>query len=322
VRRPRRSIWPTREGWWCLSAALGLGLAGLNTGNNLVYLLCSFLLALVLVSGVLSEQTLRGIRLTPILPGEAYAGRPALVGLTVRNAKRRLASWALSVEVPAEDGEGRAFHLPRLPAGEERVLTWATVFPGRGRQGLGGVRVVTRYPFGLFVKSQTVRLDAVLLVYPAVGPVPPARRREAALAGPLARRRRGRGDDLYDLRPYRPGDDPRLIHWPSSARTGRLTVRELEDEATRDVRLVLTGEGRRDPARRETALSEAASLAVHLVREGGAVALSGPGIAVPLGRGRGHAVRILTALALFEPGPAAEAPPGAASLRDLRVSLD
>jgi uncharacterized protein (DUF58 family) len=114
-----------------------------------------------------------------------------------------------------------------------------------------------------------------------------------------------------------------MIHWPSSARAQVLTVRELEDEATRDVRIVLAGDGRREPARCEAALSEAASLAVHLLRRGAAVELAGPGLAIPLGRGRGQETRILAALALFESGSAGGAAgSGGSSLREVRISLD
>jgi uncharacterized protein (DUF58 family) len=313
----------TREGWWCLSATLGLGMAGLNTGNNLVYLLCSLLLALILVSGVISECTLWGLGVRPVLPGEAYAGTPALVGAVVANRKRRLPSLSLTLEVPDAGSGLRFLHLPRLDAGEERLATWTTTFPARGRHGLAGVWLTTRFPFGLFTKSGAVAHEAELLVYPAVRPVSARQLLGAADSGPVARRRRGRGDDLYDLRPYRPGDDPRMIHWPSSARAQALTVRELEDEATRDVRIVLAGDGRREPARCEAALSEAASLAVHLLRRGAAVELAGPGLAIPLGRGRGQETRILTALALFEPGGAGGAAgSGGSALREVRIPLD
>src|SRR5206468_3589061 len=47
---PRRTLWPTRDGWWCLGAALGLGFAAINTGNNLFYLLVSMLLGLIIRS--------------------------------------------------------------------------------------------------------------------------------------------------------------------------------------------------------------------------------------------------------------------------------
>ena len=59
--RPPRTIWPTREGWWLLFAAVGLGFAAMNTGNNLLYLLVSMLLGLIVVSGVLSERSMRGV---------------------------------------------------------------------------------------------------------------------------------------------------------------------------------------------------------------------------------------------------------------------
>jgi uncharacterized protein (DUF58 family)/transglutaminase-like putative cysteine protease len=299
---PRRTIWPTRDGWWCLFAALALGVAAVNTGNNLVYLLCSLLLALILVSGVLSEQSMRGLRLASVRPEEIYAGRPALFGAVVANRKRRLPSYSITVEVPGEKGRVRQLHLPHLPGGSERQLTWQTVFPARGRHRLEGARITTRFPFGLFVKTEPVDLGADVLVYPAVARVPAARLRAAGGAGAASVRRRGRGHDLYNLRPYRPGDDPRRIHWRSTARVQTLIVRELEDEAARDARVVLTGRGD-DRGRLERAVSEAASLAVHLLRGGAGVEVRGPGLLVPLGRGRGQETRILTALALFEAAP-------------------
>ena len=63
-------------------------MAAINTGNNLLYLLVSALLALIVVSGILSEQAMRGLALTPITPEELYAGRPARHGAPVANRKR------------------------------------------------------------------------------------------------------------------------------------------------------------------------------------------------------------------------------------------
>lgn len=328
---PRRTIRPTRDGWWCLFAAVGLGVAAVNTGNNLAYLLCSMLLALVLVSGALSDQSLRGLHVVPVLPEEIYAGRPALLGATITNRKRRLVSHSLAIELLSRLGPGVAKHvlyLPRLDAGAERLITWETTLPVRGRQRLPGLRVTTRFPFGLFVKAGPVLLEAEVLVYPAVDPVSHDWLRQIGEAGAAAARRRGRGHDLYNLRQYRPGDDPRLIHWRSSAKAQCLTVRELEENTTLDTRLVLEGSGATDTSRFERALSEAASLAVHLIRTGSGVELVGPGLFVPLGRGRGHEVRLLTALALYNPaGSGRFAAPGAAghapqaALREIRVGL-
>jgi uncharacterized protein (DUF58 family) len=312
---PRRTIWPTRDGWWCLFVVVGLGVAAINTGNNLLYLLVSLLLSIIVASGVLSEQTMRGLDVTGGAPEEIYAGRPALFGSTLINRKRWLTSYSITLELLGPDskpgatvpGNGAHFlYVPRLEAGGERVVMWEQTVPRRGRHRLPGVRLTTRFPFGLFVKAGRPVLTDEVTVFPTVHPVSPDVLRQLGGAGDAATRRRGRGTDLYNLRAYRAGDDPRLIHWRSSAKTQTLTVRELEAETTEDTRIVLVGSG--NPALLEAGLSEAASIAVHLLRAGSGVELVGPGLIVPLGRGRGHMRRVLTTLALYQPGGAPAAP--------------
>jgi uncharacterized protein (DUF58 family) len=301
--QPRRTIRPTRDGWWCLAAALGLGFAAMNTGNNLLYLLASLLLALIVVSGVLSEQAMRRLRLSPVVPEEIYAGRPVLLGARVANGKRWLPSYSITLRVAA-----RRLYLDRLAAGEEVLVTWENTFAARGRTRLPGVRVTTRFPFGLFVKAGRPLLEDDAIVFPAVRPIDPAGRRRLVTGGARSLHRRGRGHDLYNLREYRAGDDRRLIHWRSTARAGALMVREMEAETAAATRIVLVGDGTRDAGRLEAALSEAASLAVHLLGTGAAIELVGPGIHVPPGRGRGHQHRLLTALALYDPRASGSVP--------------
>lgn len=300
--RPRRTIRPTRDGWWCLGAALALGFAAMNTGNNLLHLLASLLLALVVVSGVLSEQSMRQLRLSAVVPEEIYAGRPALLGVRVVNRKRWLPSYSITLRA----GD-RRLYLDRLAAGEATLLTWESIFAARGRVELPGVRLTTRFPFGLFVKTGRPIPVGEAIVFPAVRPIDPAGRRPFT-GGARSLHRRGRGHDLHNLREYRTGDDHRLIHWRSSARTGTLIVRELEAETAAATRIALVGDGTRDAARLEAAMSEAASLAVHLLGTGAAIELVGPGLHVPPGRGRLHQRRLLTALALYVPQAAAAAP--------------
>ena len=299
VWSPRRTIRPTREGWWCLAVTVGLGVTAMNTGNNLLYLLESMVLALIVVSGVLSEQSVRGIEVEPAIPDEIFAGTTCAIAARVRNTKRRVASFSIALERP---GTGqRLAYLARLGPGEERLVTWEEILPRRGRHPLGAVRAVTRFPFGLFVKAARPAPSAEVIVYPRRVPPPPGLVRQAGGAGYASARRRGLGHERHDLRTYRPGDDPRLIHWRVSARSGTLTVRELEAQTAHDACLLLRGDGRRDRARLEQALAEAAAVAGALMKQGSRVALVGPGVEVPLGHGRGHARRLLTALALFDP---------------------
>jgi uncharacterized protein (DUF58 family) len=321
--RPRRTIRPTREGWWVLLAAVGLGFAAINTGNNLLYLLLSMLLGLIVVSGVLSEQVIRGLRLSLVRPEEVVASRAALFGAMLVNGKRWVSSYSITIEILRAGRSPRLVYVPRLAPGEECLFTWEETLPRRGRQRLAGLRVTTLFPFGLFLKAGQIVLDTEVIVYPAIAPVP-GRILQVTGAGATTDRRLGRGSDLYDLREYRWGDDPRLIHWRSSAKTGSLTVRELEAETTRDARIVLEpigGGGRLEPG-----LSEAASLARHLIRSGASVGLSGPGVQVSIGSGRAHERTILTALALYEPpaGDAARLPARAglpAAPREIHIPI-
>ena len=359
--RRTKTIRPTRDGWWCVFAAVGLGVAAVNTGNNLAYLLCSMLLALIIVSGMLSDLTIRGLQVTVTLPAAIHATQPALVTIVLANRKRRLASYSVALEaldrplsgpqsgrigrftrwrprrtlddrlraIGLKDRRGlgtprRLAYVSRIPAGTERVVGWEITLTARGRRRLPRLRATTAFPFELFVKiGPPLLFDEEVLVYPAVHPVRPREIREAA-SGEAAARRRGRGHDLYNLRAYRAGDEPHLIHWPTTAKSGSLMVRELEEDATEDMRIVLTGTGAAAGEHRERALSEAASLAVHLLRGGTGVELAGAAGAVPLDRGRSQERRILTALALYvPPGPGGGAGPVSDGwLRETRISLD
>ena len=298
--RPRRTIRPTREGWWCLGVTIGLGLTAMNTGNNLLYLLESMVLALIIISGVLSEQSVRGVRLKARLPDEIYAGTPVLIGAVVRNTKRRLASYSITLERPAT--QERLAYLAWLGPRDERLVTWEETLPRRGRHRLGGARVVTRFPFGLFAKLTRPTFTKEVMVFPRRVPASAALLRQAGGLGSAPARRRGRGHDLHDLRAYHSGDDPRFIHWRVSARTGRLTVRELEAETAQDAYVVLRGDGRGDGERLEAALADAAAVTSLLLKRGARVGMIGPGIDIALGQGPAQARRLLTALALYEPG--------------------
>ena len=88
-------------------------------------------------------------------------------------------------------------------------------------------------------------------------------------------------------------------------------------------RRLLAGGGADDRERLEEALSEAASITVHLLRNGTGVELAGVAGTVPLGRGKGQERRILTALALYAPpGPGEGAGASDAELREIRIGLD
>ena len=95
---PRRTIWPTREGAWYLGVTLALGLAALNTGNNLVYLLCSMLLSVVD-----PKHRSRPSPPPPLTPAPASATGPGCSAAPSRPA-RASASWGSRALEPVSQG--------------------------------------------------------------------------------------------------------------------------------------------------------------------------------------------------------------------------
>jgi uncharacterized protein (DUF58 family) len=296
-----RTIWPTREGWWFLGATLAIGLAATNTGNNLLYLILAMMLSLLAVSGLLSEQTMRRVRARRELPRRLFAGSPAAVGVSLTNGKRRLPSYALHLTEPdpASDERRDRFFL-RIDAGARAVWQYGMTFPSRGVHRFPGLRLFTRFPFGLFAKTSRPLLADPVLVYPAVRSLAPHEVPAALEPGWRERPRPGHGAGLYNLRPYRPGDDPRQIHWKTSARTGDLMLKETEEEDQPRVRIVIEDPApEAPPAAVEADLGYAASLAVHAIRRGILVQLVSPEGATEFGLGEPHLDRLLEHLALY-----------------------
>jgi uncharacterized protein (DUF58 family) len=98
----------TKSGVVYVLVTLVIGIAALNTGNNLLYIVVAAMLAAILVSGVVSALVLRDLELEVRLPEHVFAGRPVVGGIVLRNPRRLLPSFSIRV-VPArrEKGKGK-----------------------------------------------------------------------------------------------------------------------------------------------------------------------------------------------------------------------
>src|SRR6266571_3219498 len=92
----------TREGVAYMLTTLVIGVAALNTGNNLLFIVLSAMLAAILVSGIASAAVLRSLELQVNLPEHIFAGRGVVSRLTLRNTRRLLPSFSVSVAPPRE----------------------------------------------------------------------------------------------------------------------------------------------------------------------------------------------------------------------------
>lgn len=87
----------TRGGIVYVLMTLVIGIAALNTGNNLLYIVVASMLAAVVVSGFFSAWVLRYIELDMHLPEHVFAGQPVIGRIVVRNERRRFPSFSIQV---------------------------------------------------------------------------------------------------------------------------------------------------------------------------------------------------------------------------------
>jgi uncharacterized protein (DUF58 family) len=288
---------PTRDGGIALAGGLALLAVGLVSGNNLVYLVAAPIWSALVLSVPLGWWNLRHVEVRRILPAELYAGREAVGTLLVRNGRRRMAACALEL---SDEGTGAAGSAARVEVGGVAPVAARWRFGDRGPVRLTAVTVRSRWPFGLTEHALRLPLPAALVVYPRPLPatVPPR-----SWSGDGAEEQAvGHGPgELLGLRPYQPGDPPRIVHWATTARTGELYVAERAGEAEVSVEVDVRDVGRGASWERELsratgevqrALQLGRRVGMRLPAVGGA-----PGRTLPPASGGGWRRTLLEALA-------------------------
>ncbi len=305
--RSRRRVRFTSGGVAFTLGTVSVSFAAMNTGNNLLYLLLGAMLGVVAVSGWLSEQAIRGLGVERRHPRSVTVGHDFRIVYDVRNSKRRLPS--LAVELSEAGLPQRAFlaHVgPRAHASTRSVNS----FVRRGIYPLGKVTLSTGFPFGLFRKERDVDIPGEVVVWPRTDrpvrdPAPGVGR--APRAGVSARGAAGTRGEYRSLRGYRVGDDPRDIHWKSSARLSGPVIREYERDGADTLWVCLDVRG--DPGEAaEVAIEVAAALAARSVAQDRAFALLAGDALIEPGQGPGQLERALELLARVDFLPDAPAP--------------
>lgn len=259
----------TPLGWIVAGLALAAGLAGGILGwPEFTYLALTLAAGLVVAFGFLVGRARFRVEVE-LRPRRVVAGERAFGRLLVTHTGSRR-STPSRLELPV--GRGIAeFAIPALAPGAEHEELFAVptqkravivAGPASSVRGdaLGLVRRSVRWsdPVELFVHPPTVRLrpSAAGLVRDLEGEVT-----KAITSNDLA---------FHALRPYEPGDDRRYVHWRTTARTGRLMVRQFNE--TRRSQLVLLHfpeeRGYASEGEFELGVSVLASIAQQVLRDG------------------------------------------------------
>ena len=142
----------TKAGVAYVLVTLVIGIAALNTGNNLLYIVVAAMLSAILVSGVVSALVLRGLELEVRLPEHVFAGRQVVGRIILRNPRRFLPSFSIRV-VPAR----REREKEKKPRQQWRLEPATFTFPPN------------RTPENQWVKLRDWRVQRVQVAPPAPG---------------------------------------------------------------------------------------------------------------------------------------------------------
>lgn len=335
----------TKEGGFYILSVFLLSLAAINTGNNLLFLILSALLSAMITSGIVARASLRSVSVSMQVPENVYVGEHVGIKVSLKNRKKLFPTFSIYVtdrneerkpsllarilsgalrqpgQAPGHPVLLRPAYFPVLRAGEVRSELVSQTFPRRGEYRFEGFRVSTRFPFGFFQRGEEIKAEGVVLVYPSIASVSPYFHLLPFLPGVLEGKHLGQGESLYSIRKYQEGESARLLDWKATAKTGELMAREYAREEMSRFCLILDTLIHQGPwseytGRFEKAVSLAAGLTAHFLREEAELEFITPDEHIPGGGGEEHLYRILRSLAKVECRPAGEEASG-----DLRGEL-
>lgn len=220
--------WPavvTREGKGFLWLTVGVAFAALNTGNNLLYLVLSFMLSLLLLSMILAESGIRSLRVERLRVDHVFAGQSVVVRYRVVAKRRWIPVFAVEVREWSEGAAQVRSGWAAKVTSEPQTVAGYIVFDKRGYAQLCDLQVRTSFPFGLVEKRRWFRQEQQLVVYPRPSD-PIAAIDDATRSLGDLRAQVGLRSELGELREYVPGDPIRAVHWLRSAALGELVARD------------------------------------------------------------------------------------------------
>ncbi len=244
-----------------------VGFAAWNTGNNLLFLVLSFLAGTLVIAFMTGSACLKKLDVKMRFPETIFTGEPTPIIVSLHNRKWFYPTLSVIAEVRGRERE-QSTMLAEIK--EIIPLKWAEkltrppivkhtldyfvfvprrgeienraehVFERRGRFLIRDFELSTRFPFGFFRHRRRLAAQAAeIYIFPKVTPIDEELGDLPLEVGKLVANKRGMGQDLLALRDYQPMDDMRRVDWKATARSRRLIVREFSAEDDKRVTVML-----------------------------------------------------------------------------------
>ena len=243
-----------------------VGFSAWNTGNNLLFLVLSFLTGALVVGFFAGGACLKKLDVKMRFPETIFAEEPTPIIVSLHNRKWLFPTFSVITEVRGRDREKSlladeikellpakwAEKLSRPPLVKHTLDYFVFVprrgeienkaehiFQRRGRFVIKDFELSTRFPFGFFRHRRRLSAqEAEITIFPRLVSIEKELEDFPLEVGKLVANKRGMGQDLLALREYQPMDDLRRVDWKATARTSRLIVREFSAEDDKRITVV------------------------------------------------------------------------------------
>lgn len=288
----------TKEGKFFVVVLILIGGAAINTGNNLLYLIISLQLAFIILSGILSENTIKKINIKRITPRYVFKNTKTLVKLKIKNEKKKLPSLSFTIFEEDEKLKAEPFYILSIKGKEEKQFTKNYTFLNRGKNLYITPSIKTKFPFALFEKTKTGPKEDTIIVLPEIKKIETLAHNHLNQGENINSLEKSiLGTEFFALRDYSAYDDARKIHWKSAAKTNSLLVKEFAKEEDKKITLIVNTLNPENVKVFENFIDEAASLAWHFSKKGFLVGLNMDDIKIKEGKDK-SLYKILEALSL------------------------
>ncbi|PWQ96232.1 DUF58 domain-containing protein [Leucothrix arctica] len=284
-------ILPSRVSLALIVMIILLFLLGINFQNSLVYVVCFWLIGLLVINIFYCYRNLAGLTVKAVAAEPCFAGEKMVLELEVsRPLKQRKSAiffgWRNEdlVEVNLLDQQSTRIKLSHSTK-------------ERGRFSPPRIDVFTRYPTGLATAWSYITMDVEGIVYPEpIEQTNQADNRNVEDEAENGVEILNGSNDFAGVREYQAGDSPKHIHWGQYAKTGDLYTKSFVDYEGQELwldwdSLNINGV--------ELRLSHLSSMVLSFHEQQRQFGLRIPGAVLQPGSGETHKVLCLTALALY-----------------------